>query len=62
MGVIVQSHVLAGISFVWKTAKDLAFGLRVSDILGDELEVKNRGRQIPLECQGSDTECHSDLC
>jgi hypothetical protein len=60
MGVIVQSHVLPGICV--EDRKGFGLWPSSSDIFGDELEVKNRGRQIPLECQGGDTRRHSDLC
>jgi len=45
-----------------KDRQDLGLGVPVSDVMREELQVKNGRWQVPFERQGSDAEGHAKFC
>jgi heme/copper-type cytochrome/quinol oxidase subunit 2 len=41
-----------------KDRNDFRLGIPIGDVILDELHVEDRGRQVPFELQGADTEHH----
>jgi hypothetical protein len=55
VGRIVQCHVAC---VRMKDRNEIALGVPVGGIVGDELKVKDGRRQVALECEGADAEDH----